>query len=205
MIAAANNKEHWKIQGYVRRLEEKVKSHEIESSLLASLLQKSQDDLHKADSPKKLQSSGNVTAGESSKVKHPDPIVDTHTASPTNSMQPELKHMKWFFKFAYPYLPVFHPPSFKESTYERVTSTVYAMSALGLRYHLAQQNDGPKDFTIPNFFYHESRKLVNEQLSDSKLATLQTLVVLEAYAIRESLMFLKHKVCRQTYDIESRL
>jgi hypothetical protein len=101
-------------------------------------------------------------------------------------IQPEVKYIEWFFEYAYSYLPVFHSPTFVDQIINSDTSAIYAMSALGLRFHLIQDRTFQGDFSQPNALYKEAKRLAEMQFSNPKLATLQTLILLETYANRKS-------------------
>ena len=99
--------------------------------------------------------------------------------------QPEVHHIEWFFEYAYSYLPIFHLPFFIDQIANADTSALYAMSALGLRYHLIRDKQFKGDFTEPDSLFREAKRLAEIKFATPKLCTLQTLILLEAYATRK--------------------
>jgi hypothetical protein len=175
------------IQGYIKRLEEQVKTLEIHQSLLQSLLVSSTASEQNRIYPQSnLVPCSPLTPSLTTKVEENDCSNTTSlVAVPPlpEPIQPEVQHIEWFFSYAYAYLPVFHSPTFVHQILKADTSTLYAMAALGFRYQLIKYSPADKDFTFPDALYKEAKVLMEKQLAYPNLATLQTLVVLEAYAV----------------------
>jgi hypothetical protein len=97
---------------------------------------------------------------------------------------PEKRHIECFFRFAYPYLPIFNVINFQQNLATADTSVLYAMSALGLRFQIAQDRSMRNDFSKADTLYKEAKRLVELQYVNPKIATLQTLILLENYTSR---------------------
>jgi hypothetical protein len=99
----------------------------------------------------------------------------------TPILQPSRQYIDAFFEFVYPFVPVFHKPTFFAHLDEQPLALLSIMHAFGLRYQVACLSATP-DQSHSDLFFHQSRRLVDKDLELPKESTLQTVLLLSIYA-----------------------
>ena len=105
-------------------------------------------------------------------------LGNSTSTSTTGEPVPE-EAIQAFFEYCYPFIPIFHPPSFMKKLQDQPDYLVYAMAAYGLC--LGNATLAKVDWTRADYYYQLARQKVEKRYDDPQLETLQAVLVLSSY------------------------